>query len=75
MVFWLHGAAPDSKASPLWAKKPRTRRTIPRVIVSCLIPVGILYLAMIYCLHRARAQNGLALDQLNAPFDSIARSP
>lgn len=50
------------------------RRTIPRVIVSCLLPVGFLYLVMIYCLTALARKNGLALEQLNAPFDAIARS-
>jgi amino acid transporter len=50
------------------------RSTIPKVIVSCLIPVGVLYLVMIYCLTALARKNGVALEQLNAPFDAIARS-
>jgi amino acid transporter len=74
MVFGFMTLAGFESVTTLGEEASHARRTIPRVIVSCLIPVGILYLAMIYCLTALARKNGLALDQLNAPFDSIARS-
>ena len=74
MVFGFMTLAGFESVTTLGEEASHARRTIPRVIVSCLIPVGILYLVMIYCLTALARKNGLALDQLNAPFDSIARS-
>jgi amino acid transporter len=74
MVFGFMTLAGFESVTTLGEEATHARRTIPRVIVSCLIPVGILYLVMIYCLTALARKNGLALDQLNAPFDSIARS-
>ncbi len=74
MVFGFMTLAGFESVTTLGEETSHARRTIPRVIVSCLIPVGILYLVMIYCLTALARKNGLALDQLNAPFDSIARS-
>ncbi|MGB6979729.1 MAG: APC family permease [Candidatus Acidiferrales bacterium] len=50
------------------------KRTIPRAIVTCLVPMGLLYLAMIYCLVALARRNGIVLESLIAPFDTIARS-
>jgi amino acid transporter len=74
MVFGFMTLAGFESVTTLGEEASHARRTIPRVIVSCLIPVGVLYLVMIYCLTALARKNGLALDQLNAPFDSIARS-
>ena len=74
MVFGFMTLAGFESVTTLGEEASHARRTIPRVIVSCLIPVGILYLVMIYCLTALARKNGLALDQLNAPFDFIARS-
>ena len=74
MVFGFMTLAGFESVTTLGEEASRARRTIPRVIVSCLVPVGILYLVMIYCLTALARKNGLALDQLNAPFDAIARS-
>ena len=74
MVFGFMTLAGFESVTTLGEEAAHARRTIPRVIVSCLIPVGILYLVMIYCLTALARKNGLALEQLNAPFDAIARS-
>jgi amino acid transporter len=74
MVFGFMTLAGFESVTTLGEEASHARRTIPRVIVSCLVPVGILYLVMIYCLTALARKNGLALDQLNAPFDAIARS-
>ncbi len=74
MVFGFMTLAGFESVTTLGEEASHARRTIPHVIVSCLIPVGILYLVMIYCLTALARKNGLVLDQLNAPFDSVARS-
>ncbi len=74
MVFGFMTLAGFESVTTLGEEASHARRTIPRVIVSCLIPVGVLYLVMIYCLTALARKNGLALDQLDAPFDSVARS-
>ncbi len=50
MVFGFMTLAGFESVTTLGEEASHARRTIPRVIVSCLIPVGILYLVMIYCL-------------------------
>ena len=74
MVFGFMTLAGFESVTTLGEEATHARSTIPKVIVSCLIPVGILYLVMIYCLTALARKNGLALEQLNAPFDAIARS-
>jgi amino acid transporter len=74
MAFGFMTLSGFESVTTLGEEAAHARRTIPRVIVSCLIPVGILYLVMIYCLTALARKNGLALEQLSAPFDSIARS-
>jgi amino acid transporter len=74
MVFGFMTLSGFESVTTLGEEASRARSTIPKVIVSCLIPVGLLYLVMIYCLTALARKNGLALDQLNAPFDTIARS-
>jgi amino acid transporter len=48
-------------------------RTIPRAIETCLLPVGLLYLVMIYFLVALSRKHGLAFERMIAPFDSLAR--
>jgi amino acid transporter len=47
-------------------------RTIPRAIETCLLPVGLLYLVMIYFLVALSRKHGLAFESMIAPFDSLA---
>jgi amino acid transporter len=74
LVFGFMTLAGFESVTALGAEASHARRTIPRVIVSCLIPIGILYLIVIYCLVALARKNGMIFDQLNAPFDTIARS-
>ncbi len=74
LVFGFMTLAGFESVTALGEEASHARRIIPKVIVSCLLPVGILYLVMIYCLTALARKNGLALEQLNAPFDAIARS-
>jgi amino acid transporter len=50
------------------------RRTIPRVMVFCLLLLGMLFMASIYCITALSHDGNLGLDQTNAPLDLIARS-
>jgi len=47
-------------------------RIIPRVILGCLVPLGFLYVAVTYVLVSLGRRHQLALDQLEAPFDTLA---
>jgi amino acid transporter len=47
-------------------------RVIPRVILGCLLPLGILYVGVTYALVGLARRHHLALDQLDAPFDTLA---
>jgi amino acid transporter len=74
LVFGFMTLAGFESVTSLGAEASHAKRTIPRVILGCLIPIGILYLIVIYCLVALARKNGMIFDQLNAPFDSIARS-
>jgi amino acid transporter len=74
LVFGFMTLAGFESVTALGAEAAQPKRTIPRVILGCLIPIGILYLVVIYCLVALARKNGMIFDQLNAPFDTIARS-
>jgi amino acid transporter len=74
LVFGFMTLAGFESVTALGAEASHAKRTIPKVILGCLIPIGILYLIVIYCLVALARKNGMIFDQLNAPFDSIARS-
>lgn len=48
--------------------------TIPRVMLFCLLPVGLLFAVGIYCLTALSHTRDLALDQASAPMDILAQS-
>ena len=48
--------------------------TLPRVMLLCLLPTGILFMACCYCLTSLSHGRNLALDQTDAPLDMIAQS-
>ena len=50
------------------------KTTIPRVMMTCLVPIGLLFLLSIYGLTALSHFRNLALDQTDAPFDLIAQS-
>jgi amino acid transporter len=74
LVFGFMTLAGFESVTALGAEASHAKRTIPRVILGCLIPIGILYLVVIYCLVALARKQGMIFDQLNAPFDTIARS-
>lgn len=74
LVFGFMTLAGFESVTALGAEASHAKRTIPRVILGCLIPIGVLYLVVIYCLVALARKNGMIFDQLNAPFDTIARS-
>jgi amino acid transporter len=49
-------------------------RTIPRVMIFCLLLLGLLFIASIYSITALSHDRNLGLDQTNAPLDLIARS-
>jgi amino acid transporter len=46
--------------------------SIPRAMLTCLIPVGVLYLISIYALRALSQKYAVALDQSALPFDTLA---
>jgi amino acid transporter len=74
LVFGFMTLAGFESVTALGAEASHAKRTIPRVILGCLIPIGILYLVVIYSLVSLARRNGMVFDQLSAPFDTIARS-
>jgi amino acid transporter len=61
-------------ATTLGVESRRPEWTIPRALVRCVVPVGILYVVMTYLLTALGRRFGIALDQLEAPFDTLARA-
>ncbi len=61
-------------ATTLGEEARQAKRTIPRVIMGCVVPIGALYLVMTYLLVGLGRRFGIALDQLEAPFDTLARA-
>jgi amino acid transporter len=61
-------------ATTLGDEAKHARSTIPRAIMACVVPVGLLYLVMTYLLVGLGRRFGIALDQLEAPFDTLARA-
>ncbi len=49
-------------------------RTLPRVMLLCLVPIGILFIGGIYCLTALSHGRNLALNETDAPLDLIAQS-
>ena len=61
-------------ATTLAEEAESSTRTIPQVMLYCLLPIGLLFLAGIYCITVLSHQQNLGLDQSSAPLDLIARS-
>ncbi len=49
-------------------------RTLPRVMLLCVVPTGLFFIASVYCLTALSHGRNLALDQTDAPLDMIAQS-
>jgi amino acid transporter len=61
-------------ATTLGEEARQPSRSIPRAITACVLPVGLLYIVMTYVLVGLGRRYGIALEQLDAPFDTIARA-
>ena len=61
-------------ATTLGEEAQSATHTIPRVLLFCLLPVGILFLASIYSVTTLSHDQSLSFDQNVAPLDWIARS-
>src|SRR5580658_1790754 len=61
-------------ATTLGDEAKHAERAIPRAIMACVVPVGLLYLVMTYLLVGLGRRFGIQLDQLEAPFDTLARA-
>ncbi len=61
-------------ATTLGEEAQSPTRTIPRVMMFCLLPVGLLFLASIYATTAVSHHHGIGFDQTNSPLDLIARS-
>jgi amino acid transporter len=60
-------------ATTLGEEARHAERAIPRAILGCVVPIGVLYLVMTYLLVGLGRRFGIALDQLDTPFDTLSR--
>ena len=74
LVFGFITLAGFETVTTLGEESTDATRTIPRVILSNVVPIGLLYLVMIYCMISIARRLGIDLGTLDAPFDAIARA-
>lgn len=74
LVFGFMTLAGFETVTTLGEESSDPTRTIPRVILSNVVPIGLLYLIVIYCLVSVARRIGLDLGTFDAPFDAIARA-
>ncbi len=74
LVFGFMAFAGAESVTALGEESKNAKRIVPKVIIGCLIPVGILHIVMSYCMVAYAHGHSLSLDQLDAPFDTIANS-
>jgi len=72
LVFGFMTLAGFESVTTLGDEAQQPTRTIPRAIKTFLLPVGFLYLIVIYSLVAISRKEGLPLDRLAAPFDVLA---
>lgn len=73
LVFGFITLAGFETVTTLGDEAQQATRTIPRAIKTCLLPVGFLYLVMIYLLVALSHKHGLPFERMIAPFESLAR--
>ena len=61
-------------ATTLGEESRDAQRSIPRAILQCVLPLGLLYVVMTYLVTGLGRKFGFTLDQLEAPFDTLARA-
>jgi amino acid transporter len=74
LVFGFMAFAGAESVTTLGEESRNPKRMLSTVLLACLLPVGILQLVMSYCLVAYAHAHSMALDQLDAPFDTIAAS-
>lgn len=74
LVFGFMTLAGFETVTTLGEESTNATRTIPRVILYNVVPIGLLYLVVIYCLVAVAGRIGLDLGTFDAPFDAIARA-
>jgi amino acid transporter len=74
LVFGFMAFAGAESVTALGEESRNAKRIVPKVIFGCLIPVGILHIVMSYCMVSYAHRHSLSLDELDAPFDTIANS-
>lgn len=73
LVFGFMTLAGFESVTTLGDEARQPTRTIPRALKACLLPAGLMYLAVIYALVAISRKEGMPLDRLIAPFDVLAR--
>jgi amino acid transporter len=61
-------------ATTLGEEAKSATSTLPRVMLWCILPVGLLFAGSIYCMTVLSHSLNLALNQTDAPLDMIAHS-
>ncbi len=61
-------------ATTLGEESRGATRAVPRAMLVCLLPTGLLFVASIYCLTALSHSRALALDQTDAPLNLVAES-
>jgi amino acid transporter len=74
LVFGFITLAGFETVTSLGEESTDATRIIPRVILSNVVPIGLMYLVMIYCMISIARRLGIDLGTLDAPFDAIARA-
>jgi len=74
LVFGFMAFAGAESVTALGEESRNAKRIVPKVIFGCLVPVGILHIVMSYCMVSYAHRHSLSLDELDAPFDTIANS-
>jgi len=74
LVFGFMAFAGAESVTALGEESRNAKRIMPKVILGCLIPVGILHIVMSYCMVGYAHRHSLSLGELDAPFDTIANS-
>jgi len=73
LVFGFMTLAGFETVTTLGDEAQRATKTIPRAIKTCLLPVGLVYLVVIYALVALSRKEGMGFERMLAPFDELAR--
>lgn len=73
MVLAFMGLTGFESVTTLSEEAKQPLRAVPRAIVTCIVPIGLLYLVMAYAIVAAFRGSGLDLGTSLMPFDHMAR--